>query len=109
MITKALTVRMSKIPESLQARNLSKSDNATNTVRVLFSHKTLDYYSLYSEQSMVITTLRKKHFQNIVGKEENVGNHFKAVRTYSTFFIVCKLMGECNTILSAYTLYRHLE
>ena len=57
----------------------------------------------------------KKPFEKIVGKEENAGNHnlFYPSQNKSQFFgriyfVVGKWMGECNNILSAYTLYRHL-
>ena len=54
---------------------------------------------------------------NIVAKGENAGNQYFLLFThvfwpmrdkFHTEIVVCNSMGECNTILSAYTKYRHL-
>ena len=40
-------------------------------------HVMLLYFKLFNSQSRLLMTLRKKHFENIVGKGENAGNqHF---------------------------------
>ena len=77
----------------------------------------------FTIQSRVEMTMKLKAFENIVRKEENAGdqhflllpsiifypikernNHFSKTK----FAIHISLMGECNTILSTYTTYRHL-
>ena len=57
-----------------------------------------------------------KHFENTVETGENVAAISPILQMFSEVFILWvvnpfpnnKLMGECNTILSAYTKYRHL-
>ena len=69
----------------------------------------------------ILTILRNNHFENIGGKKEFSGKqHFRLFqqcfpnqsKKKSLFnnvkFVLCISMGGCNTILSAYTLYRHL-
>ena len=75
----------------------------------------------YPTQSLLLTSLRKKTFENIVRNGENAGKpgflpfpqcfppYERQISCLSNIsFVTCKLIGECNTILSTYTRYRHL-
>ena len=54
-------------------------------------------------------TLNKKAFENIVGNAENVGLLFpQCFLPFPKQFLSHISMGECNTILRAYTKYRFL-
>ena len=61
---------------------------------------------LRGKKLLVFTILLKKANQVQMPKRK----HIEKGQSYGKdFFRIMKLMGECNTILSANTLYRHLE
>ena len=74
----------------------------------------LDRPMTFEELTNHNTTPRKKPSENIVGKGKNAFSpfptFFSAHRYHiSNFKSHLISIGECNTILSTYTLYRHLE
>ena len=73
-----------------------------NSLITTFQLSTAIYLNLGSPQNGVYDERVKlpREDQDTLGKEENAGKN--------VLFFYLLSMGECNTILSAYTLYRHL-
>ena len=74
-----------------------------NSLIATFQLSTAIYLNLGRSQNGVYGEWVKlpRENQDTLGKEENAG------KKHVLFFYLLS-MGECNTILSAYTLYRHL-